>query len=410
MPEDLEIQTSLPLELLPYHVAVRDFLKHSETDLWQWFASQRLSSKAWDDVRFDLLKSAYRVSRDDQPELYVAAEEVAKKLGASVPITIYQAQNPQGHNASLAFTPGEVHVVLHGPLATELAPTELQAILAHELAHYLLWDRWEGEMQIAFDVLQALVTDSQAHPAHFATWRLYRLYTEVFCDRVALLLTKDLSTVVSALVKVETAVNTINPQSFLRQADEIFAREDAKTDGVTHPETYIRARALRLWSEHHPERDELIARMIEGNPSMDELDLLAQQRLVQSTRRLLEALFAHRWLCTDLMLAHAKLFFDDFLPAEPIAIDSQLAPQLRNAHRSVRDYFAFILLDFVAAERDLGEPLIAAVLTIAEQLEMKERLIELLRQELKLRKTQLDKIDDRKASILTEAERSLVAT
>jgi hypothetical protein len=49
-------------------------------------------------------------------------------------------------------------------------------------------------------------------------------------------------------------------------------------------------------------------------------------------------------------------------------------------------------------------------LTIAEQLAIKPRLLELLRQELKLRKTQLEKIDDRKESILSEAERALVAS
>jgi Zn-dependent protease with chaperone function len=410
MQEDLDLRKSLPLDLLPYHAAVRDFLKQSEMDLWRWFASQRLLPKAWDEVRFDLLKAAYRIEREDQPELYAAADDVASKLGTTAPTTIYQSQNPLSTNASLAYTPGEIHVVLHGPIATQLTPIELRAILAHELAHYLLWDSWQGEMQIAWDVLQALVTDSQSHPAHFATLRLFQLYTEVFCDRVALSVTGDLAAVVSALVKVETGVEKINPQAFLRQADEIFAREDAETDGVTHPETYIRARALRLWSERDLQRDELIARMIEGNPSIDALDLLQQQRLAHATRRLLESLFAYRWICTDPLLAHAKLFFDDFLPAGPVALVSELAPQLRHAHSSVRDYFAFVLLDFVAAERELGEPLIAAVLTIADTLQMKERLLELLRQELKLRKTQLDKIDDRKASILAEVERTLVTT
>ena len=67
-------------------------------------------------IRFDLLKSTYRIDRDAQPALYEMADEVAKSLGMEVPVTLYQAQNPQGLNASLAYIPDEAHIVLHGPV------------------------------------------------------------------------------------------------------------------------------------------------------------------------------------------------------------------------------------------------------------------------------------------------------
>jgi hypothetical protein len=80
----------------------------------------------------------------------------------------------------------------------------------------------------------------------------------------------------------------IDAAAYLRQADEIFARETASADGITHPEAYIRARAVRLWHENHPDAERLIAQMIEGNPALDDLDLLGQQRSAQDTRRLIE--------------------------------------------------------------------------------------------------------------------------
>jgi hypothetical protein len=83
---------------------------------------------------------------------------------------------------------------------------------------------------------------------------------------------------------------------------------------------------------------------------------------------------------------------------------------LRSVHASVLEYYCFLLLDFVAVERDLEELPIAAALTIAEQLDVKPRLIELLRQEIKLRKGQLDKIDANKESLLRDAEQAALVS
>jgi hypothetical protein len=60
-------------------------------------------------------------------------------------------------------------------------------------------------------------------------------------------------------------------------------------------------------------------------------------------------------------------------------------------------------------DRDLDEPSLAAAIAVAEQLGVKERFLELARQELRLRKNQLEKVDDRKAAILQEADQSAAA-
>lgn len=385
---------------------MRDFLKASDAEVWAWFVGQRRSPKYAEEVRFELLKSTYRIERDTQPALYEAAEQVAEQLAIAAPLTIYQAQNPQGLNAELAYVPDGVQLILHGPITVQLTPIETRGLFGHELAHYLLWEAWNGDMLVTSDILQALVTDEHAHPAHFATWRLFRLYTEIFCDRAALAVTGDMLSVVSTLIKVTTGVQQIDPQAYLRQADEIFAREDANTAGITHPETFIRARAVRLVHEAHPDADRLITRMIEGRPGMDELDLLEQERVAGLTRRLLDMFLCRKWLQNDLTLAHARLYFEDYaFPAETLT-DPALVAGLRLVPESVGDYYCYVLLDFITADRDIDEPSLAAALLLAEQLGIKPRLKELARKELKLRKNQLEKVDDSKTRLLVEADQT----
>lgn len=409
MQEHVSPPPLLPLPLLPYHAAVRDFLTRTDPEVWEWFASRRLSPKYAEDVRFDLLKSTYRIERDSARSLYEAADEVAAKLGVSAALTMYQAQNPAGLNASLAYVPGEVHLVLHGPIAAQLTAAEVRALLGHELGHYQLLDGWGGEMLVASEVLGALVNDPHSHPAQVASWRLFRLYTEIFCDRVALAVTRDLAAIVSTLVKVETGVQEISPEAYLRQADEIFAREQVLTDGVSHPETFIRARAARLWHEGRAEADGLIARMIEGEPALDQVDLLEQERIQTATRRVLDALLCHKWFQTDVVVAQARLYFEEYVPpAEPLE-DTELPRVARVQPDSLRDYFCYLLLDFVTADRELDEPPLAAALVLAERMAIKPRLMELVRQELKLRKNQLDRVDRDKDKILADANRQEVA-
>lgn len=409
MTETRDTPTPVALELLPYHRAICDFLKSEDREVWNWFASHKVRDEQAEQVRFELLKSTYRVERDTQPGLYAAAESVAGQLGLEVPVTLYQAQNPQGANASLAWLPDEAHIILHGPLTTQLAEPELRALLGHELSHLLLWRGWDGELMIADQVLAALTNDRHAHPAHFASARLLGLYNEIFCDRGALAVSGQAHVVVSMLVKVVTGVQQVSAASYLRQAEEIFARESAKTEGLTHPEAFIRARAVKLWADNAPDADPQIVRMIEGLPALGELDLLGQRRLAKATRGLLEAFLQPSWFQTDAVLAQARLYFEDFAPAKAAVPMAAWGDGLSLDTPSIRDYCCFVLLDFVTADRDLEELPLAAALTASEHLGIKPRFVELARQELRLRKNQLEKVDREKAALLNAAARATPA-
>ncbi|MCZ6655341.1 MAG: M48 family metalloprotease [Planctomycetota bacterium] len=123
---------------LPYHAAVRDYLQREEPLIWDWYSSHRVRSDQAETIRFDLLKSTYRIDRETQPDVYALADDAASRLSLQIPVTIYQAQNPVGLNASLAYVPDEAHIVLHGGIAAKLNEAEPRALLAHELGHMLL--------------------------------------------------------------------------------------------------------------------------------------------------------------------------------------------------------------------------------------------------------------------------------
>lgn len=392
------------LEPLPYQVAIRDYLKTHEAEVWNWYASNRVRDEQAEAVRFELLKSTYRVDRDDASELYETVDAVAARLALDVPVTIYQAQNPAGLNASLAYLPGEAHIVLHGPVSERLTPTELRGLFAHELAHQYLWQHSDGEFLIVDQILSALSHDERSEPAHLQTSRLFALYNEIFCDRAALQSSGDALAVISMLVKIETDVEDVNPASFLRQADEIFSAGPTKTDGLTHPESFIRARAVKLWADKPDDAADQIEQMIEGRVSLDELDLLGQRRVAQQTRRLLDNLLAPSWFQTDLVQAHARSFFDDYHFPEKAAEIQSLARELRGADPSLCDYFCYLLTDFVTVDRSLEEVPLAAALVLSEKLGLKDRLVEIAIRELRLRKRQLEKLDGEKVSLLAAAE------
>jgi hypothetical protein len=293
------MRTLNDLQPLPYHLAIREYLKREEPEVWEWFARNRLQNEQSDAVRFELLKSTYRIDRQSSISWYEAAEQAAADLSLDVPVTLYQAQEPVGLNASLAFVPGEAHIVLHGPVAATLAELEFRALLAHELGHLLLWQGWDGDFLIVDQLLSALTHDPRAETPHFASARLFALYTEIFCDRASLLVTGGLLPTVSMLIKVSTGLSEVSAESYLRQAEEIFCQGAAKASELTHPEAFIRARALQLWSDDDPDVDSKTCQMIEGAPALDALDLVTQKRAAEWTRRLIDAMLAWPWMQSE---------------------------------------------------------------------------------------------------------------
>ncbi len=392
------------LNPLPYQIQVRDYLKSRERELWDWFASAQSQADYTENLRMALLKSTYRLDAEGHPELYKAVEETKSALQLEIPVTVYQAQESPHSNAALYFIPGEGHVVFSGAALALLNADELKSVLGHELAHYHLWHRDEGEFHIADRLLQAVAADPRAANSHEQTARRFQLYTEIFADRGSLCVTGAVNPVVAGLVKLQTGLKEVSAPGYLRQAEEIFAKGSVATAGVSHPEAFIRARALSLWDEKGEEAETSIGEMIEGAGALDEVDLPGQQRLTSATRRLLEYFLQPKWFQTPAVLGHAKLFFPDFQPAK--VKDPAVLAELRWSDPKLREYLCYVLLDFVTVDRELDEVPLAAALELCECLELNGQFEKLAAKELKLKARELKRIKEQAKDLLAKTEAS----
>lgn len=392
------------LSPLPYHREIRDYLKSEERELWRWFVAARAKENYAEDLRLSLLKSTYRLTPESHPLLHEQAASAARALGLVVPVALYQSQSGhQSPNAALFYLPDEAHIVLSGPITTLLDPLEFTSVLGHELAHHVLWQMDNEEFLIADRVLHAVAADSQAHAVHHETARQYRLHTEIFADRGAAHVTQNLPAVVSALVKISTGLSSVSGDSYLAQAAEIFAKGGVKTEGLSHPEEFMRAHALSLWTRRGDASDAAIRTMIGGEPGLDALDLTGQHHVTRLTRRFLEQLLRPAWFQSAPVLAHARLFFPDFKPAADK--DPLLAADLRASGGLLKTYFAYLLLDFAHVDRDLEETPLAAALRWADELGISGHVEKLVAKELGVPARELSKLKPRITDLLTLAEK-----
>ncbi len=421
------VTASSPLSPLPYQVALRDYYKNQEPELWGWLSSGDVNAEYTEAVRLDLLKSTYRLDREAHAELYEQTDATCRALGVTAPLTLYQSQDVGANSAAMFFLPGEVHIVLIGQVRTLLSSEEVQAIIGHELAHFLLWSMDDGDYMILDRILNTIVNDSRSEPSHHETARLFQLYSEIFADRGSLVVAGSLFVVVGTLLKTMTGAPDVSPAAYLKQAEEIFSKTDPGTDQETHPEAYIRARATELWAEHlaqvadyQPEEgtsepDEtavniVIAGMIQGQPSLDSLDVLRQQQVTEWTDDILNHLLAHPALRTQGLVSNVKLYFPDFTPSiSPARSLDELALLLSAADTKLRDYFCYVLLDLVAADPDVEQVALAAAQKTADGLGVLDTFRNLAMKELKQRKRDLTSNLKEADQILAKADAQAAA-
>jgi hypothetical protein len=101
------------------------------------------------------------------------------------------------------------------------------------------------------------------------------------------------------------------------------------------------------------------------------------------------------------VLGHAKLFFDDFIPAAPQ--DASLLDVFRTSDIKTREYLCYVLLDFVTADPELEEMPLAAALEMSRQLEFDAQFEKLAAKELKMKVRDVRKLKDQAAEMLAKA-------
>ena len=142
-----------------------------------------------------------------------------------------------------------------------------------------------------------------------------------------------------------------------------------------------------------------------GVPPFTGLDILGQKRVAAATRKLITHFLAPRWLQSESVLAHARAFFPDFVP-DALPLDEAAILEIKRSDSSLQEYYAYVLLDFVSADRQLEEAPLAAALLLGEQLGMRSRIAELVQKELIVSKKKLALIDRDAEKILDKANRN----
>ena len=392
---------------LPYHLEIAARLQSLEPRGWAVFVSAIRQEPATaaetvpaegdiagDDLEQQLLRHAYRMEPEAHPRVHTAARRAADALGLTVPISIYQLESGEHANAALAFRRDEAVIGLSGNLLALLTDDELVACLGHELAHHRLWTAEEGRVLVADRFLGALTIDAATPPYYLETARRFDLATELFADRGSLLATGSLEVTVASLVKVATGLTDVDPGAFLRQARD--AHPERGAEGVSHPETVLRAWALERWQagDGDAATDTLLAPALD----IERLDLVDRGRLETLTRRLVDDALAPDWMRTDAVAGHARQFLVDVTPGATVSRGwfgrggtgrpADAAPETvgvrvpDDAPPETRRYLSYVLLDLATVDADLADEPLVECLAVAREAGFESTFEEVARKEL----------------------------
>jgi hypothetical protein len=373
------------LQALPYHLKVRDHFAQ-QTKTWNFFAAVKTKEEQLAQYKTELLKNTYKFDSIADAAIYEKVNIAKTKLGLEqLPVTVYQAQYTDEMNASIVFLDNEAHIVFSGRITQLLDDNELLAILAHELTHIKLYSMLQGELETAERIIMAIAGNYNSEPAYFETARLYRLYTEIFCDRGAYTVVEDTGPVITSLVKIATGLDKVSAESYKKQAQEILASGNGlKAATVSHPENYIRTRALQLWHEKKDEAEEEIINMIEGITDLDQLDVFKQKEIAQLTKRFLQLFLKPTWFQSSLVTSLARQYFSDFIFDETAVSDDDLRNTIGQSHSSIKDYLAYVLLDFALVDGSLEMIPFGWAFQFAEEVQLKEVFDGVIKKELQL--------------------------
>ncbi|MGB4776413.1 MAG: M48 family metalloprotease, partial [Daejeonella sp.] len=363
---------------------VKDHFKaHPKT--WDYFATAKNKQSQLQQFKTELLKNTYKFDSAADSFIYDKISIAKEKLDLqNLTVTVYQAQYTDELNASIIYLEGEAHIVFSGAVTKLLNEEELLAVLAHELTHVKLYSMLDGNLEIADRIITSIANNHNSEASYYETARLFRLYTEIFCDRGAYSVLEKITPVITSLVKASTGLERINAESYLKQADEIFASENGlKTAGVSHPENFIRAKALQLWHEKKDAAEEEIIKMIEGVSDLDQLDIFRQKELADITRKLLQLFLKPKWFQSNMVISQIKQYFADFALDEKALLTEKFSEIIKASHQSVKDYLAYVLLDFVLVDATLEEIPSGWAFQFAEDVSLKETYDGVIKKELK---------------------------
>lgn len=386
----------------PYHSDLRDKLK-SQNKVWDWFSSVSVKEDQLKELKTNLLKNTYRLDKVENVNLYQKIDMIKEELGIkNVDVTIYQAQNSFENNAGVIFVSGEGHLVLSGQILKLLTDEEMFSVLAHELSHVRFFSTDNGELEVADRVISSIANDYRTKDVYLETARLFRLYMELYCDRGALALTKDLNIVLSGLIKLNTGLEKVSVESYLKQADEILLDKKVKAEQPTHPENYIRAKALKLWNDKDENFEDNIKKLVEGDAEIDSLDLFKQDKIKHLTFDLLSLILKPKWMRTIATQSLAKQYDSNFSIDEKKFVNDTFLELLDKSSDSVKEYLSYVILDFALVDPNLEEVPLGFGFQLSEDFNLKEEFKKVVKKELKIGDKKLIELYNRSTKDLSK--------
>ncbi len=225
------------------------------------------------------IASSILVSEQQLPDLHQLLIEACQILDLDPP-QLYVRQHPTPNAYTFAMRGRQPFIVIHTSLLELLTPTEIQAVIAHELGHL----KCDHGVYLTLANLLALAA-GQISPV--GGWIAQNLQERILewvrcaeftCDRAALLVAQDPRVVASVLMKLTGGSPTLAPQlnldAFLAQArsyDEISSSElgellkQVQTAQLTHPVPVLRAREIERWGGSQDYQTLLQKRSIDYN-------------------------------------------------------------------------------------------------------------------------------------------------
>ncbi|MCP3956473.1 MAG: M48 family metalloprotease [bacterium] len=199
-----------------------------------------------------ILGNSVQVTRTQLSEIHALAEEAAQRLGIEQPPQLFVQQDPSLNAYAMGIF-GRKTIVLHSALIEALDEDELQAVIAHEMAHVHLghttWGTLIGQpagigLPILSDVLQFF----------FKGWSRKAEYS---ADRGALIGSRSLGGPIRSLGKLCVGKELFDQLDFDGLSEQ---KGDVDSDGVsrlseallTHPYIVNRIDALRRFADENP--------------------------------------------------------------------------------------------------------------------------------------------------------------
>lgn len=383
-----ELHKTRTLEPTHYHSDLLNYLKNNEAEVWNWAISQPAQDDHTAEVRDTLLKQSYRLSPENHKSVFDQCQKAMTVLGIDAPIHLYQIADGQ-MNASLFFIPGEVHIVFYGPVLEKLSEGELLALLGHEISHHLLWSTAAGEYHAVSRILDHTLSYPRATQSQYESARLFRMYTELYADRGAALVSDSSKTSIACMVKIMTGLPDVDPDAYLKQVEEIQPSKKGSTEN-THPEMFIRAKAVSKWWDDDEDLEDWLDKKLRGDPSLDSIDMIQQAEWSHLSSSFLREFRQGLDIESDFLDAAAKRITDE-VDKIHLSQSPSWSPHIK-MNSTLRDYFFALIFDLAMADPDVRDEVLQAGANVAYEMNHLNAYREAMKRDLKIRKQTITRL------------------